>query len=95
MTAPNKFKELWIRDDGEGYPEFTSKADNRGTKFIPESHIPEYLNTIPAEVMEKAGFVKVEKEEGIPGCHLCGGSGYIPIDNGIEIIRYEECNCNK
>ena len=30
-----EFKQVWIRDDGEGFPEFTSDNDSRGVKFVP------------------------------------------------------------
>jgi hypothetical protein len=27
----------------------------------------------------------------MPNCHLCNGSGTILIDNGEEVVRYENC----
>ena len=30
-----KFTQVWIRDDGEGSPEFTSDNDSLGVKFVP------------------------------------------------------------
>lgn len=28
-------------------------------------------------------------------CDKCGDNGYILIDNGVEIIRYDDCPCTK
>ena len=28
------YEEVWLRDDGEGYPEFTSETDKAGSKFV-------------------------------------------------------------